>query len=71
MKDFYYYEICNKPNVNVFDSGVMVSVLAIRLKVRRFKPGQGDGFLRAIKSSAHFHSEGKKTRRPHVTFFGM
>jgi hypothetical protein len=30
----------------------MVSVLAIRPKVRRFKPGQGDGFLRAIKISS-------------------
>jgi hypothetical protein len=29
--------------------GVMVSVLAIRLKVCGFKPSQGDGFLRAIK----------------------
>jgi hypothetical protein len=29
--------------------GVMVSVLPTGLKVRRFKPGQGDGFLMAIK----------------------
>jgi hypothetical protein len=27
----------------------MVSTLAIGLKVRRFKPGRCDGFLRAIK----------------------
>jgi hypothetical protein len=27
----------------------MVSVFAIGHKVRRFKPGKGDGFLRAIK----------------------
>jgi hypothetical protein len=27
----------------------VVSVLAIGPKVRGFKPGQGDGFLRAIK----------------------
>jgi hypothetical protein len=30
-------------------SGVMVSVLAIRPKVRGFKPGRGDGLLRTIK----------------------
>jgi hypothetical protein len=30
-------------------SGVMVSVLAIGPKVRRFRPSQVDGFLRAIK----------------------
>jgi hypothetical protein len=29
--------------------GVVVSVLATEPKVRRFEPGQGDGFLRAIK----------------------
>jgi hypothetical protein len=29
--------------------GVMVTVLAIGPKVCRFKPGQGDGFLRLIK----------------------
>jgi hypothetical protein len=28
---------------------VMVSVFDIRPKVRRFKPGQGDGFLKVIK----------------------
>jgi hypothetical protein len=30
-------------------SGVIVSVFAIRLKVRGFKHGQGNGFLRIIK----------------------
>jgi hypothetical protein len=40
-------------------NGVMVSVLAIRPKVRGFKPGQGDGSLRAIKSAAHLLSEVK------------
>jgi hypothetical protein len=29
--------------------GVMVSVLAIGLKIHGFKPSRGDGFLRAIK----------------------
>jgi hypothetical protein len=29
--------------------GVVASVLATRPKLRRFKPGQGDEFLRAIK----------------------
>jgi hypothetical protein len=32
-----------------FLGGVMVGVLAIRPKVRGFKPGQDVGFLRAIK----------------------
>jgi hypothetical protein len=32
--------------------GVVVSVLATGPKCRRFEPGQGDGFLRAIKKSA-------------------
>jgi hypothetical protein len=31
----------------------MVSVLVIGPKVRGFKPGEGDGFLRAIKIQAH------------------
>jgi hypothetical protein len=33
--------------------GVMVSVLAIGPKVLRFKPGQGDGFLRTINIPQH------------------
>jgi hypothetical protein len=32
--------------------GVMVSVLAIEPKIRGFKPGGGDTFLRAIKVSS-------------------
>jgi hypothetical protein len=40
--------------------GVMVGVLAIRLKVPGFKPDRGDGFLRAIKiHTARLPSEGK------------
>jgi hypothetical protein len=38
----------------------MVSVLTIRPKVRGFKPSQGDGFLRAIKSAACSPSEEEK-----------
>jgi hypothetical protein len=37
----------------------VVSVLATGPKVREFKPGRGDRFLRAIKSAAHFLFEGK------------
>jgi hypothetical protein len=33
--------------------GVVVSVLATGPKGYGFEPGQGDGFLRAIKSAAH------------------
>jgi hypothetical protein len=45
--------------------GVVVSVLAAGPKGYRFKPGQGDGFLRAIKirSTPSFGSEVK----PEVT----
>jgi hypothetical protein len=41
--------------------GVMVSVLVIRPKIRCFKPGLGDGFLRAIKirSTSSFGGEVK------------
>jgi hypothetical protein len=35
--------------VNSRLGGVMVILLAIGPKVRRFKPGQSNGFLRAIK----------------------
>jgi hypothetical protein len=40
-------------------AGVIVSVLAIGPKVRRFKPSRGDGFLRAIKirSTSSFTGE--------------
>jgi hypothetical protein len=37
----------------------MVSVLAIRPKIRGFKPGRGDDFLREIKFVVCFRSEGK------------
>jgi hypothetical protein len=40
-------------------SGVMVSVLAIGLKVRGFKFDRGDRLLRAIKSVVRLPSEGK------------
>jgi hypothetical protein len=36
----------------------MVSMIAIRPKIREFKPGRGDGFLRAINSAARLPSEG-------------
>jgi hypothetical protein len=39
--------------------GVVVIVLAAGLKGRGFKPGRGDGFLRAIKFTAHLPSDGK------------
>jgi hypothetical protein len=39
--------------------GVMVSVLAVGPKVHRFKPGQGDGFLKAINSAASLPLEEK------------
>jgi hypothetical protein len=37
----------------------MVGVLATGSKVRGFKPGRGDGFLRAIKSAVRLPSERK------------
>jgi hypothetical protein len=37
--------------VHYMNAGVVVNVLAIGSKVRGFKPGRGDGFLRAIKIS--------------------
>jgi hypothetical protein len=39
----------------------MISALVIRPKVRRFKPGRSDGFLRAIKnrSTTPFRGEVK------------
>jgi hypothetical protein len=50
----------------------VVSVLATGSKGRGFQPGQGDGFLRAIKSEAHLSSDGKYGQRPHVVrFYGM
>jgi hypothetical protein len=42
-----------------FLGGLLVIVLATGPKVRGFKPGQGDAFLRAIKSAARLPSEEK------------
>jgi hypothetical protein len=42
----------------------MVSVLVIGPKVRGFKPGRGDGFLRAIKIRRNFSSGGEV--KPHI-----
>jgi hypothetical protein len=39
--------------------GVVFSVLATRPKEGGFKPGQGDGFLRAIKIRSTTSSDGK------------
>jgi hypothetical protein len=63
-------------NVSSYNSNllcdVMVSVLAIRPKVRGFKPSRGDGFLRAIKFVPLVPSDGKKNRRSNVVrFYGM
>jgi hypothetical protein len=48
---------CNSEDCRL--GGVVVSVLATGPKRRGFKPGRGDGFLRAIKSAAHLPSDGK------------
>jgi hypothetical protein len=54
----------------VFLSTVMVSVLVIGPKVRGFKPGRGDGFLRAIKIRRNVSSGGEV--KPHIVrFYGM
>jgi hypothetical protein len=51
-------------NGEVF-GGVMVSVLSIGPKVRGFKPGRSDGFLRAIKYQQHvFLRRGSKGSGP-------
>jgi hypothetical protein len=47
----------------------MVSVLAIRSNVHRFKPIQGDGFLRAIKICSMPSLEGEVKPRAHVIRF--
>jgi hypothetical protein len=40
----------------------MVGVLAIGPEIRGFKPGRGDGFLRAMKNPQHaFLQRGSKT----------
>jgi hypothetical protein len=47
--------------------GVMVSVPATGPKVRGFEPGQGDGFLRAIKiRSTPYLRMGSKAGRSHA-----
>jgi hypothetical protein len=40
----------------------MVSMLVIRLKVHRFKPGQGDKFLRVIKKVCSMPSIGGEVK---------
>jgi hypothetical protein len=68
--------------VNEYDSclgyisrlgGVVISVLATGPKGCGFEPGQGDGFLRAIKiCSTPFSRIGNKAGRSHVVkFYGM
>jgi hypothetical protein len=44
--------------------GVVVNVLATGTKGRGFKPGGGDGFLRAIKTQHTFLRIGNKARCP-------
>jgi hypothetical protein len=53
--------------------GVVVSVLATEPKVAGSKPGQGAGFLRAIKiRSSPLSRMGSKAGRSHVVrFYGM
>jgi hypothetical protein len=53
--------------------GIVVSVLAIEPKGRGFEPGDGDGFLRAIKIRSTLSSRmGSKAARSHVVrFYGM
>jgi hypothetical protein len=53
--------------------GVVVSVLATGLKDCGFEPGQGDGFLRAIKIRSTPSSRmGSKAGRSHVVrLYGM
>jgi hypothetical protein len=49
----------NKPLTSSRLGGVVVSVLATGPKGCGFKPGQGDGFFRAKKSTAHLLLDGK------------
>jgi hypothetical protein len=50
----------------------MVSVLATGPKVHGFKPGRGDGLLRAIKiCSTPFFGEEVKPKAQVVRFYGM
>jgi hypothetical protein len=41
----------------------VLSVFANGSKGRGFKPGRGDGFLRAIRNQQHLPSDGKLSRR--------
>jgi hypothetical protein len=54
----------NEQNVSCL-GGVMVSMLAIGPKVRGLKPGQGDGFLRAIKIHSMPSFGGEVKLSPH------
>jgi hypothetical protein len=56
--DYHFIHYVVLPRIVIL-CGVMVSVLAIGPKVRGFKPGRGDGFLRAIKIRTRLPSEGK------------
>jgi hypothetical protein len=47
----------------------MVSFLAIAPKVRGYKSGRGDGFLRATKVRSTPSSEGEAKPEPHVGRF--
>jgi hypothetical protein len=50
----------------------VVSVLATGPKGCRFEPGQGDGFLRAIKIRSTPSWMGSKARRSHIVrFYGI
>jgi hypothetical protein len=52
--------------------GVMVSVLAIGPKVRRFRPSQVDGFFKGDKNPQHaFLQRGSKAVGPMTRFYGM
>jgi hypothetical protein len=51
--------VCSLLQSIIILGGVMISVLATGLSVFRFNPADGDGFLRAIKSTAHLVMEGK------------
>jgi hypothetical protein len=55
--------------------GVVVSVLATGLRGCGFEPGQGDGFLKAMKfhstSSSRMGSNLKRGRSHVVRFYGM
>jgi hypothetical protein len=58
MTLFWHVALCSQVETDRL-GGVVVSVLATGPKGRRFKPGQGDGFLRVIKSAVHLPLDGK------------